>query len=58
MARDIPMTFDGWWMQLTKKRPDIKPHMKEIIWADFRARKLTDKETLFVYNDALKKFGW
>ena len=52
------ISFNNWWMKLIKKRPEIKPHMKEIIWADFKARKLTEKEEPAKYDEAMKLFGW
>jgi hypothetical protein len=49
------LAFDAWWAMKEKKIP--VQHRKEIIWADFRARGLSTKETMQSYNDALKRYG-
>lgn len=50
------ISFDSWWMLLSKQRK-LKPHLKEIIWADFQARGLTDYAPKTQYDEALVKFG-
>ena len=50
------VSFDQWWMMLNRKSPQL-PHLKEIIWADFRSRGLKANETKQKYDDMLKVFG-
>lgn len=50
------MTFDQWWMTVNGKK-SLKPWMKEIVWADFKARGKTKNETEESYNKALELFG-
>ena len=47
--------FNVWFAMREKKIP--AQHLREIIWADFRGRGLSDKETLATYDDALAKYG-
>lgn len=47
--------FDAWWALTEKKIP--QHHRKEIIQADFRARGMSQRETLQSYNEALGKYG-
>ena len=49
--------FDTWWVD-TSKRLNLAPHMKEIVWADFKARGLKKTATNKQYNDALAMFGY
>lgn len=53
---DNKITFEQWWMLINKK---VKMHawMKEIVLADFKARKLTTSEPEDKYNEALRLFG-
>ena len=51
------LPFSAWWM-LANKKITFKPWMKEIILADFKARGLTETETLDDYYAALTKFGY
>lgn len=50
------LSFDQWWMMLTSERP-MRPHMKEILWAEFKARGLKKNASKAEYDEALKKFG-
>lgn len=49
------MDFDAWWSTVKNSIPPA--HKKEIIWADFKARKLSNRETKESYDAALKKYG-
>ena len=51
------LSYDEWWM-LTNKKLNLRPHLKEIILADFKGRGLTIKENLEKYNKALSLFGY
>ena len=51
------MSYDQWWM-LAQARKPLRPHMKEIIWADMKARGLGKKETQAKYDEALRLFGY
>ena len=50
------ISFDEWWMIINSKVPQ-KEWLKEIIWADFKARGRGKKETEEYYNEALRLFG-
>lgn len=50
------VSFDQWWMMLNGKMK-LRPHMKEIIWADMKARGLSKSEAAEAYDKALKLFG-
>lgn len=50
------LSFDEWWIMLNKRMP-LKPHLKEIIWADFNARGLKKEELAAKYDEGLKLFG-
>lgn len=49
------VSFDVWWAITSKKIP--AQHKKEIIAADFKARGLSNNETLSAFNTALDKYG-
>lgn len=51
------LSYDEWWMIINKKIK-FRPHMKEIILADFKGRGLSLLETLSRYDEALKLFGY
>jgi acetyl-CoA carboxylase alpha subunit len=51
------MSYDQWWM-LAQARKPLRPHMKEIIWADMRARGCSKKETQAKYDEAMRLFGY
>ena len=53
----LKFSFDVWWA-LASKKGNFRPHLKEIMWADFRARGLNKEETLECFYDALKQFGY
>lgn len=47
--------FDAWWAMVERKIP--AHHRKEVIWADLRARGLSQNESLKDYNAGLQKYG-
>jgi acetyl-CoA carboxylase alpha subunit len=51
------MSFDQWWM-LSQARKPLRPHMKEIVWADMKARGLSKKEPQAKYDAAMRLFGY
>lgn len=53
--KDEKVSFDTWWMMRSKKIP--QSHRKEVIRADFKGRKLTDKELVADWDKALKAYG-
>jgi hypothetical protein len=50
------LSFDHWWI-LLNMRMSLKPHLKEILWAEFRSRGLKKVETAAKYDEGLKLFG-
>lgn len=50
------MSFDQWWITINKIGK-LRPHLKEILEVDFKARGLSKKETKERYDEALKVFG-
>lgn len=50
------ISFDQWWI-LINKMVKLRPHYKEILEADFKARGLKKRETKEKYDEALKIFG-
>lgn len=55
-AKEQPkLHFDGWWSLRKDAIPAI--HKKEIIKADFKARKVADMATMAEFDEALKKYG-
>jgi hypothetical protein len=52
---DKKVSFDSWYHQRKVKIP--KQHMKEILWADFRARGLKKEASIAEYDKALKLYG-
>lgn len=55
VPKDTKVTFDSWYHLRASKIP--KQHMKEIIAADFKARKLSDMESIEDFDNALKQYG-
>ena len=53
---DDLLSFDQWWVMLGK-RMTLKPSLKEIMWADFKARGLKKEELAAKYDEGLKLFG-
>ena len=49
------MHFDGWWSLRKDAIPSI--HKKEIVKADFLARKVPAMATMAEFDEALKKYG-
>ena len=56
IAPEEVLSFDQWWMSMNRTR-DLRPSLKEIVWADFNARGLTKQETAKKYDEGLKIFG-
>lgn len=54
-AEEPKIDFDGWWSLRKDAIPAI--HKKEIIQADFKARKVQDVATIAEFDAALKKYG-
>ncbi len=50
------MSFDQWWIIINQK-VSMRPHLKEILIADFKARGLSKLESEEKFNEALKLFG-
>lgn len=53
--KDETISFDQWWMKRSKKIPQV--HRKEVIRADFKGRKLSDKARMEEWDKALKAYG-
>ena len=49
------VSFEVWFAMREKKVP--AQHLREIIWADFRGRGLSKKETVDTYDAALAEYG-
>ena len=49
------MFFDEWWAAKCRNIPAM--HRKEVVFADFKARGLTNKEAPQKFDDALKVYG-
>ena len=55
--KEEQMSYDQWWM-MAQGRQKMRPHLKEVIWADMKARGLSKKETKNKYDEALRLFGY
>jgi len=56
VVEEVPkIDFNVWFAMREKKIPS--QHLREIIWADFRSRGLSAKETLESYDKAIKAYG-
>jgi hypothetical protein len=53
---DEVVSFDHWWVVLNR-RMVLRPHLKEIIWADFNARGIKKVDLTAKYEEGLKLFG-
>lgn len=51
------ISYDQWWMMIQKK-VKLRPHLKEVIWADFKARGAGKMESEEKYDELLKVFGY
>ena len=47
--------FNVWFAMREKRIPP--QHLREIIWADFQGQGLTRKQTVTVFDAALRKYG-
>jgi len=55
-VEEVPTVgFDVWFAMRERKIP--AQHLREIIWADFRGRGLSNRETVAVFDAALAKYG-
>ena len=55
-GQENKVSFDEWWM-VANKRANLKPWMKEIIRADFNARRLGKEEPFDTFDEGLRLFG-
>jgi len=55
VKREGTMNFNSWYHQHKHLIP--KQHLKEIIWADFRARGTKEVSTVEEFNRALSLYG-
>lgn len=51
------VSFDQWWM-IIQKKVALRPHMKEVVYADFKARGAGKMESEEKYDELLKVFGY
>lgn len=51
------VSYDQWWMMIQKK-VKLRPYLKEIVWADFKARGAGKMELEEKYDELLKVFGY
>jgi len=54
---NAPLDFEIWWKSIAETLK-LKPHMKEIVWADFKSRGLKRYATLEAFNSAMRLFGY
>jgi hypothetical protein len=50
------ISFDQWWITINSKIA-LRPYMKEILVADFKARGLSKNETKEKFDETLRIFG-
>ena len=50
------VSFDQWWVMLCR-RMVLRPSLKEVMWADFKARGIGKEEPMSKYDEGLKLFG-
>ena len=55
--KEEKVSFDIWWIT-SNKQLKLQPHLKEIIWADFKARGACSEETQERYDEMLALFGY
>jgi hypothetical protein len=51
------VTFDVWWSGVAKKL-NLPAYLKEVVWADFKARGLQRESTDEQFAKALGQFGY
>lgn len=56
-AAENTVRFDLWWVDVAKQL-NLQPYMKEIVWADFKARGLKKEAPAAKYAEALALFGY
>lgn len=49
------VNFSVWFYMRSEMIP--KQHVREVIWADFKGRGLSDTETMEVFDNALRAYG-
>lgn len=54
-AEELKLDFDGWYAMRKHLIPAL--HKKEILKADFKARKVPALATIAEFDEALKKYG-
>ena len=54
-AQSSGVDFDAWWAITGKKLPS--QHHREVVMADFKARGLSQKETMQAFDTALEQYG-
>jgi len=54
---DDKISYDQWWMLISRK-VTLRPHLKEIIRVDFKARGAGKMESEEKYNELLRVFGY
>ena len=55
LQTDKKVAFESWYHQ--RKSKIAKCHRKEILWADFQARKMNKEATMAEYDKALELYG-
>ena len=55
LPKETKISFDSWYHARAARF--AKCHLKEIIWADFKSRKLNKEEKAEVYDKALERYG-
>jgi hypothetical protein len=51
------ISYDQWWM-IVNRKIKLQPWLKEVMFADFKARGAGKMETEKRYNELLKLFGY
>lgn len=52
---NVKIDFNSWYHQRKKQIP--KQHLKEILWADFKARGISEQSTVEEFDKALELYG-
>lgn len=55
VKQDKKMSYNSWYHQHKHKIP--KQHLKEIVWADFKARGVKEESTKEEFDRALELYG-
>lgn len=54
---DETIDFDMWWVEISKTLK-LPFHLKEVVWADFKARGLKSKSLKADFDAAMRLFGY